>query len=97
MKNFLLIASLASSTLFALSLCVAQEKKEAEWVSIFDGKTMKGWHVSSKTGHSRPSKIKLAANGRLLMEPSLEAKIFQVMAALLSPMKNIVTLKFLSK
>jgi len=56
MKNFLLIASLASSTLFALSLCVAQEKKEAEWVSIFDGKTMKGWHVSSKTGHSRPSK-----------------------------------------
>ena len=58
MKNFLLIASLASSTLFALSLCVAQEKKEAEWVSIFDGKTMKGWHVSSKTGHSGPSKNK---------------------------------------
>ena len=58
MKNFLLIASLASSTLFALSLCFAQEKKEAEWVSIFDGKTMKGWHVSSKTGHSGPSKNK---------------------------------------
>ena len=58
MKNFLLIASLASSTLFALSLCVAQEKKETEWVSIFDGKTMKGWHVSSKTGHSGPSKNK---------------------------------------
>lgn len=57
MKNFLLIALLASSTLFALSLCVAQEK-EAEWVSIFDGKTMKGWHVSSKTGHSGPSKNK---------------------------------------
>lgn len=56
MKNFSLFTLLASSTLFALSLCFAQEKKEPEWISIFDGKTMKGWHISSKTGHSRASK-----------------------------------------
>ena len=27
----------------------------AEFVSLFDGKTLNGWHVSSKTGHSRAS------------------------------------------
>jgi len=26
------------------------------FVSIFDGKTTKGWHISAKTGHSGPSK-----------------------------------------
>src|SRR5688500_14440564 len=26
------------------------------FVSIFDGKTLKGWHVSAKSGHSRTSK-----------------------------------------
>ncbi|MSR33073.1 MAG: DUF1080 domain-containing protein [Gemmataceae bacterium] len=34
----------------------AETKKDADWEPIFDGKTMKGWHVSAKTGHSRPSK-----------------------------------------
>ncbi len=58
MKNCLLLASFASSTIFALSLCVAQEKKEFDWVNLFDGKTMKGWHISAKTGHSGPSKNK---------------------------------------
>ncbi len=29
----------------------ARPKEEAGFVPIFDGKTLKGWHVSSKTGH----------------------------------------------
>ena len=29
---------------------------EAGFVSIFDGKTLKGWHISAKSGHSRTSK-----------------------------------------
>lgn len=28
----------------------------ADWQSIFDGKTLHGWHVSAKTGHSAASK-----------------------------------------
>jgi hypothetical protein len=47
--------------LFALlwvgSFCLASPRAEEEgFVSLFDGKTLKGWHVSAKTGHSRASK-----------------------------------------
>jgi hypothetical protein len=34
----------------------AAEKNDDGFVSIFDGKTLSGWHVSGKTGHSRASK-----------------------------------------
>jgi hypothetical protein len=33
-------------------------KGDGGYVSIFDGKTLKGWHVSAKSGHSRASKNK---------------------------------------
>src|SRR2546427_654761 len=33
-------------------------QKDTAYVSIFDGKTLKGWHVSAKTGHSAASKHK---------------------------------------
>jgi len=33
----------------------AGERKEAGFESIFDGQTLKGWHVSAQTGHSRTS------------------------------------------
>jgi hypothetical protein len=32
------------------------DKKDGGYVTIFDGKTLKGWHVSAKTGHSGKSK-----------------------------------------
>ncbi len=35
------------------------------YVSIFDGKTLKGWHVSAKTGHSRASKNKSGGNWKV--------------------------------
>lgn len=41
-------------------------KEEKAFVSIFDGKTLKGWHVSAKTGHSGASKNK--SGGRWVIE-----------------------------
>jgi Domain of Unknown Function (DUF1080) len=35
-----------------------EKKKDDGYVSIFDGKTLKGWHVSAKSGHSSKSKNK---------------------------------------
>lgn len=34
---------------------IAAEQVEAGFVRIFDGNSLKGWHVSAKTGHSRAS------------------------------------------
>src|ERR1041384_5682457 len=44
----------------------AQDKATAGgYVSIFDGKSLKGWHVSAKSGHSRASKNKTGGNWRV--------------------------------
>jgi hypothetical protein len=47
----------------------AEEKpddKDKGFVAIFDGKTLKGWHVSAKSGHSSRSKHK--SGGRWVVE-----------------------------
>lgn len=41
-------------------------KEEKGFVSIFDGKSLKGWHVSAKTGHSSTSKHK--SGGKWVIE-----------------------------
>ncbi len=41
-----------------LSTSSAGEKSNDGWISLFDGKSLDGWHISAKTGHSRPSKNK---------------------------------------
>jgi hypothetical protein len=39
------------------SVCFAQTATApSEWRVLFDGTSLKGWHVSSKTGHSKASK-----------------------------------------
>ena len=52
------LAELAIAAAIVLSgpRAVAQVISTNGFVSIFDGKSLKGWHVSSKTGHSRASK-----------------------------------------
>ena len=40
----------------ALALATPVRPAEEGFVSIFDGKSLKGWHPSAKTGHSRASK-----------------------------------------
>lgn len=67
---------LAATTMLSfLLLCrinrpgvVADEpaKQEQGFVPIFDGKTLNGWHVSAKTGHSRASKNE--SGGRWVVE-----------------------------
>ena len=41
--------------LVLLSIPTISRAADTGFESIFDGKTLKGWHVSSKTGHSRAS------------------------------------------
>jgi hypothetical protein len=53
--------TMKNSVIFSLILCSlfqcwGQEKRDEGFVPIFDGTTLKGWHVSGKTGHSRASK-----------------------------------------
>jgi hypothetical protein len=56
---FPLAAFPAGALLFAAALTAAdrgaKKLKDEGFQSIFDGKTLKGWHVTSKSGHSRKS------------------------------------------
>ena len=47
---------MACTMLLAVSLSAADKPSDEGFVSIFDGKTLKGWTVSAKSGHSRTSK-----------------------------------------
>src|SRR5687768_5830332 len=38
------------------SLNLAPESAQAKWRSVFDGKSLKGWHVSAQTGHGTGGK-----------------------------------------
>ncbi len=61
----LLLAGLAA----LLSPAGAEDKKEKSdegFESIFDGKTLQGWHVSAKSGHSAASKHR--SGGRWVVE-----------------------------
>jgi len=44
------------------------QPKDAGFVPLFDGKTLKGWHASGKTGHSHASKNQ--SGGRWVVENS---------------------------
>ncbi len=61
MRSILLLTlaatSLAAFTLFD-STTAGEKKKDDGYVSIFNGKDLTGWHVSTKTGHSNASKKK---------------------------------------
>src|SRR6185369_10266223 len=51
------VKAIVGLVLIAAASCLgAADPTEAGFVSVFDGKTLKGWHVSAKTGHSRVSK-----------------------------------------
>ena len=56
-------------TILAVAFCcgaVWAGAEDAGFVSIFDGKTLKGWHASAQTGHSRKSGNK--SGGRWVVE-----------------------------
>jgi hypothetical protein len=62
MRIKLLLAVVPALALLALPTSAEPPKPatfdDTGFVPIFDGKTLKGWHVSAKTGHSRASKHK---------------------------------------
>ena len=67
MNLFLFRSLLVASLVLGLVLGVsAQEKKADEWTTLFDGKTLNGWHVSAKSGHSGTSGNK--SGGRWVVE-----------------------------
>ena len=57
---------LGAAVLLAGSLAWAADTNEAGFVSLFDGQTLKGWHASAQTGHSRASKN--TSGGRWVVE-----------------------------
>jgi hypothetical protein len=50
------LVTVAAVTWPPVSLHVRAGQADIGFESIFDGKTLQGWHVSAKTGHSRASK-----------------------------------------
>jgi hypothetical protein len=60
-----------AATALCLSIGLAARSSDVKpddtgFISIFDGKTLKGWHISAKTGHSGASKHK--SGGRWVVE-----------------------------
>ena len=61
MKRFIVFLGtgfLAAVFLFGRSPGFVGKPDDKGFVAIFDGKTLDGWHVSAKTGHSGASKHK---------------------------------------
>ena len=61
MRSSVAVLALAAVALAAGSLALApagekKAEKDDGFVSLFDGKSLDGWHVSAKSGHSRTSK-----------------------------------------
>jgi hypothetical protein len=64
MRRLLLLTVLGAVLALSATGTSAEDKdkdkkpKDAGFVAIFDGKTLKGWHVSAESGHSNKSKHK---------------------------------------
>lgn len=67
MRNSMLMGLISLMGLIGpISLSAPASDKESDWVKIFNGKDLTGWHVSAKTGHSAASKNK--SGGRWVVE-----------------------------
>ena len=59
MQRILFLFVTLLTVAFLLPTAPAREKKKDDgFVSIFDGKSLDGWHISAKSGHSNKSKNK---------------------------------------
>lgn len=68
MRCIVFLAALAVAGAGAMNPATGGGNKKSDdgWISLFDGKTLNGWHVSAKTGHSRASKNE--SGGRWVVE-----------------------------
>jgi Domain of Unknown Function (DUF1080) len=64
-RTVALLLALSLPALLSLAPGDAGEKSDG-YVSIFDGKTLKGWHISAESGHSGTSKHK--SGGKWVVE-----------------------------
>jgi hypothetical protein len=77
MRRRTLALALLSTALFAAAVAAlpadprlhTEPQDKDGYVSIFDGKTLKGWHVSAESGHSRVSKNK--SGGKWVVEDGI--------------------------
>ena len=70
-RSLLALGLLAAPLLGFAPGAAGGDKDKDGYVSLFDGKTLKGWHASAKTGHSAASKHKtggrwVAENGAIV-------------------------------
>jgi hypothetical protein len=54
--TFLKCSAATAGAVAGISIALLAAPADDGFVSIFDGKTLTGWHVSAKSGHSRASK-----------------------------------------
>ena len=66
MKRPLTFLALAAVATVSFSQIASQQKTADGFDPIFDGKSLAGWHVSAKTGHSRASQNK--SGGKWVIE-----------------------------
>ena len=68
MRHISILLLIGSSLLIATGLrqVAAGDKKSDGYTKIFDGKTLDGWHISAKSGHS--GKSKNATGGKWVVE-----------------------------
>src|SRR5687767_7331896 len=66
MKTLILEQFLFATTLAVFVSALNAQQLESGFTAVFDGETLKGWHISSQTGHSRASGNK--SGGRWVVE-----------------------------
>ena len=65
-RRFPRSSSFLFSALVLAGPCSSSRAAEAGFIPVFDGKTLAGWHVSARTGHSGASQHK--SGGRWVVE-----------------------------
>jgi hypothetical protein len=68
-RSLLALGLLAAPLLGFAPGAAGGDKDKDGYVSLFDGKTLKGWHASAETGHSKASKNK--SGGRWVAEDGM--------------------------
>src|SRR5262249_30720951 len=74
-----------------------EKKKDDGYVAIFDGKSLDGWHVSAKSGHSRKSNNQSGGKWVVADGAITGTKTSRATAVSSSPTKNTKTSRSSSK
>jgi hypothetical protein len=78
---------LLASVLAFTDLAAQAQSTEPGFFPLFDGESLKGWHVSAKTGHSRASKNQSGGKWAVENDAMLVPRTSRVTAESSSPTK----------